>query len=1433
MPRLRTTLRDQFALLVVMAGGIALSLLAASSLQEAEALKTQERKNTALQAAVSVLNLELARTTQAVRNAGLMIETNPQLTREQFNRYMQKMVENQLSVNLMEWQPIVPAAQLAQFEADAQASGRPDFHVVQPDADGTGWEPVHGRDEYVAVLFCWPQSYRSEGLDMSFSPERMASKLQSRTAGQPVASGTFEFMKEGVVKSGSMAVAISTTVFGVDQTAKGYVAAVADLPTLFRQAARVADTSEFDFLVFATGSSKDAALFSAYGKGSDLPHSSTPLALATARDPSATVDFALQSWKVVLHPRPTFYVKAQEKGSHWALLGGLGITLLMVLFLYQRQKSQQRIEHAESIARRANLALEVKRQRLQEAQRIAHVGSWQMDLSGTQVWSDEMYRILGLSPGQTAPLYEQASTLFTPESWTRLVPALASTMESGTQYELELEMLRADGSHGWMLARGEPLRDEQGAIVGARGTATEITERKHAEQALHRSTTMMARTENMAHLASFEWDVDSNTVTWSPEMFHIFGRDPALGIPNLEGQAALYTPESAQTLFAAVSKAVSDGTPYEIELMTVQPDGKQRPCIAKGFPERDASERVVRVSGLVQDITERKQAEQYEQFRSHTLERLAANETLAALLETIVLGVEQLHPSMLCSILLLDGAGRHLGKGVAPSLPDFYNAALDGVEIGVGVGSCGTSAFTGERVIVTDIATHPYWTPYKELAASAGLSACWSQPIRGTSGRVLGTFAIYHRAPHTPTQGDIDLIEQTANLTSIAIERKLAQEKLQLAAGVFTHALEGIMITQPDGTIIDVNEAFTRITGYSRSEAIGQSPRILHSGRQDEAFYQAMWVALTEQGHWSGEVWNKRKSGEVYAELLTISTVRDGQGNTQQYVALSRSEAIGQSPRILHSGRQDEAFYQAMWVALTEQGHWSGEVWNKRKSGEVYAELLTISTVRDGQGNTQQYVALFSDITERKEYESQLEHIAHFDALTHLPNRVLLADRLHQAMTQEQRRDQQLAVVYLDLDGFKDINDRYGHETGDQVLITLSRRMKETLRDGDTLARLGGDEFVAVLIDLEDASNSLPLLNRLLTAAALPVQVGDLSLQVSASLGVTFYPQIRDIDADQLLRQADQAMYQAKVAGKNRYHVFDAAQDSTLRVHHESLERIRLALENHEFVLHYQPKVNMHSGQVIGAEALIRWQHPEKGLLAPAAFLPVIEDHALAVDVGEWVIGTALSQIEAWHSAGLEMPVSVNIGARQLQQASFVARLQAILAEHPNVSPTKLELEVLETSALADMVQVSQVIEECRHMGVKFALDDFGTGYSSLTYLKRLRVALLKIDQSFVRDMLEDPDDLAILQGVIGLAAAFKREVIAEGVETVAHGTALLRLGCTLAQGYGIARPMPASELPAWAATWQPDPAWAAVPISGALPAPADKKTEATREHSV
>ncbi len=571
-------------------------------------------------------------------------------------------------------------------------------------------------------------------------------------------------------------------------------------------------------------------------------------------------------------------------------------------------------------------------------------------------------------------------------------------------------------------------------------------------------------------------------------------------------------------------------------------------------------------------------------------------------------------------------------------------------------------------------------------------------------------------------------------------EQKQVKERLRLAATVFTHAAEGITITDPAGNILEVNEAFTRITGYSREEVLGKNPSILQSGIQSREFYENMWQSLVKNGQWKGEIWNRNKNGEIFAEELAINAIRDAEGKVVQYVAL------------------------------------------------------------------------FSDVTQLKERERQLEHVAHFDALTGLPNRSLLADRLRQGMAQAHRRSQLLAVVSLDLDGFKAINDQYGHEIGDRLLTALSRRMHLALREGDTLARLGGDEFAAVLMDLQSADDAGPALDRLLKAASDKVRIGRLNLCVTASIGVALYPQGEETDAEQLLRQAGQALYEAKVGGRDRYAVFNSSRDLSVRGHNQELEHVRSALSRNELVLYYQPKVNMRSGAILGAEALIRWDHPERGLLLPGAFLPLIENDMFSIKLGEWVIDAALTQMEVWQRDGLEIPVSVNVGALQLQQKDFPERLRQLLAAHPDVRPSRLELEVLETSALQDLVQASNVLEACHAIGVSFAIDDFGTGYASLTYLKRLPAQTLKIDQSFVRDMLDDPENPTILEGVLGLANAFRRNTVAEGVETVELGVMLLQLGCEAAQGYGIARPMPAGELPGWIERWRPDPRWTQSP---------------------
>ena len=567
-------------------------------------------------------------------------------------------------------------------------------------------------------------------------------------------------------------------------------------------------------------------------------------------------------------------------------------------------------------------------------------------------------------------------------------------------------------------------------------------------------------------------------------------------------------------------------------------------------------------------------------------------------------------------------------------------------------------------------------------------------------------------------------------------EQKRTEESLRLAASVFTHSREGIMITSPQNTIVDVNDAVTEITGYTKEELIGKNPKILSSNTNPPLFYEQMWKKLKEESYWDGEIWNRHKNGTLYAEMVTISVVKDDKNKIVNYLAL------------------------------------------------------------------------FSDITPIKEQQKRLEYIAHYDALTGLPNRVLLSDRLKQAIAQTQRKQNSLALVYLDLDGFKDINDNYGHDYGDELLSLLAKQMKHVLRDGDTIARLGGDEFVAVLSELQTHDECIPLLERLLKSISTSIQVKDVAINLSASLGVSFYDAGDRIDPDQLLRYADQAMYQAKVSGKNRYHIFDVAQDESIRSHHEKLETIQAAFKNNEFTLYYQPKVNMRSGEVVGFEALIRWNHPQEGVLSPAHFLPTIEAHPFSIEVGEWVIEEACKQILLLKEQNIQLCISVNISALHLLKGDFINRLTSIIQKYPSIEHGDLMIEILETSALEDLGYVSSIITDASKLGVDFSLDDFGTGYSSLTYLKRLSVAQLKIDQSFIRDMLEDSDDLAIIQGVITLANAFHREIVAEGIESIEHGEILLQLGCEIGQGYAIARPMPATQLIKWLKEYEANLRW-------------------------
>lgn len=464
--------------------------------------------------------------------------------------------------------------------------------------------------------------------------------------------------------------------------------------------------------------------------------------------------------------------------------------------------------------------------------------------------------------------------------------------------------------------------------------------------------------------------------------------------------------------------------------------------------------------------------------------------------------------------------------------------------------------------------------------------------------------------------------------------------------------------------------------------------------------------------------------------------------------------------------------------------------------------------IRSEDGKVFGYVLVFSDVGEKKALQKKIGWQATHDALTQLPNRSLLADRLAQAVARSDRSNQLMAVGLLDLDEFKPVNDRLGHASGDQLLKLAAGRMHEALRSTDTLARLGGDEFVLVLSDLTSLDEAETIFQRLLNHLAEPYPLDEEVARVTASLGFTLYP-LDQADPDTLLRHADEAMYAAKHAGRNRYHLFDAQHDQKLQTRRERTGEIREALNSGQFELFYQPKVDMREGRVTGYEALARWRHPEHGILSPAEFLPYMEDNELAGELGRFALKAALSQIAEWREAGYtDWSVAVNIAPYHFTSVDFLEDLTNATEQFPEIPPECLELEIVESTAIADLQHAANVITACHDLGIRLALDDFGVGYASLSYLKCLPVDMLKIDQSFVRDVLLDKGDLAVVEAVITLSNLFGREVVAEGVEQAEQYLLLLKLGCHMAQGYGIARPMPANLVADWAANWQLDPDW-------------------------
>ncbi|MFZ2727265.1 MAG: EAL domain-containing protein [Methylococcaceae bacterium] len=891
-------------------------------------------------------------------------------------------------------------------------------------------------------------------------------------------------------------------------------------------------------------------------------------------------------------------------------------------------------------------------------------------------------------------------------------------LTSGQLWSGEFINRRKNGEIYWEHAYISPVNN---ALTGKPthyvAVKVDVTERKHTEQQLQ-TASAYARgliETSLDPLVTISVNGKIMDVNKATEKVTGLSRDRLINTDFAD-----YFTDSAQAR-AGYLEVFAKGLVTNYPLAIKHQDGTITEVLYNAVVYRDDTGEVAGVFAAARDITELKRAEQRERSRNQVLEFLANDMPLHTILELIIQNVETENPCLLASILLLNERGQHFDSIASIALPSCYTVALQQLITNQGKSCCADDYYT-ERIIVENIQQHPCWQSIQPLAPNSSIAACWSEPILSKSKKVLGVFTLYAYKIGCPNAYELSLLEQMTILTGVVIEHCRAREQQQLAALVYHSSSEGMAVTDASNSILTVNPAFTRITGYTASEVIGKDPKILGSGQQNEAFYAQMWQTLENTGRWQGELWNRHKNGENYAELLTINTIFNSDNSVHRRVAL------------------------------------------------------------------------FSDITEKKKSDEMIWRQANFDALTALPNRHMFHDRLNQEIKKSNRTHQALALMFLDLDRFKEINDTLGHDMGDILLKEAALRLKNCVRSTDTVARLGGDEFVVIFPKLFNPADIDRIAKNILLTLAEPFFLRNKIAYVSASIGIALYPDDAK-DAVSLIKNADQAMYSSKETGRNCHSYFTPSMQEAALTRRQITDDLRSALRKKQFCLFYQPIVALDTAEIHKAEALIRWQHPTRGLIYPEEFIAIAEETRMIIDIGNWVFQQAAGQVAQWRETiHPNFQISVNKSPVQFQSKFHNHALWFDYLDELGLSGQSIVVEITEGLLLDAHTNIIKQLLEFRDAGIQVSLDDFGTGYCSLSYLKKFDIDYLKIDQSFVKNLASDSNDLVLCEAIIVMAHKLGIKVIAEGIETKEQRDLLITAGCDYGQGYFFAKPQTAEN---------------------------------------